>query len=219
MGLCPRPAYIFGIGKLMEISPLFALLLVIWYVYFENNYMSKKIFFLLIIPVVLLAAGCANDRHQSTSNNPQPTAQPLQGTFTNTKFGYSIKYPAGFQVQTFASTEAGYDLPSSPAKSDSNPVSVNKEGSRSNVTITAYANSSPLSEQSIKSGYAIEPEDITKVQLSGMQGYKVTFPPDSKIPYISYFLQNPKDGVRYEVKVTTNDPLSDQIFNSFELTN
>ncbi len=184
--------------------------------------MSNKSVFLLIPIISLLAASCSQKPSTSipSQNNntvSEPTQNQLQETYTNNKYGYEINYPSGYQAQTFQTTDAGYDLPKTPATSDSDTVVINKEGLVTSVTVSARQSQTLPSEASIKSGFAVQPESMTSIQMSGMTGYKIVFPASANIPYIEYYLQNSQKAMRYEIKVVANDELSNIIFQSFRL--
>lgn len=178
--------------------------------------MVKKLLFLFFF-VGLLAVGCNKVNPANNSTNPtSPSSNPantLQEVYVNTEYGYSFKYPTGYTLQS--SSEVGYPAPVTPNSAE---VSLGKEGSKSGIGINTYTDfASPLSEQYITKKYSEEPENISKVVISDIPAFKVTFSDSSTIPFDAYLFQKSEQTV-FEIKVPKNDKLSQEILNSFQFT-
>ncbi len=165
--------------------------------------MIKKILFFTFF-LGLLGAGC---------NKTEPINNSRE-TYTNTKYGYKVEYPSGYVVDTFKTTDAGEDLPTTPAQADSNPVTISKNGSKNWISINVYMGALPLTDENVGKGFATNPT-VTKIQVANLPGYKLTFP---DTPYELYFVQK-FNGPRIGIKIPVNNSLSEDMLKSFSFTN
>lgn len=192
--------------------------------------MNFKIVLPSILAVVLLASGCSNAQHtnnpvSSGATSPTKTTSPssipsiaLNQIYTNTKYSYSFKYPEDYQLGTF---DEEASLPTA-VSNDSGQVYVFKKKSADYiVTISADVHFFPsFSVQGIENdlGTMTKNTIITPTEIFGLKGYKLTSNGNDKsIKSDSYFIQN-KSGIIFMLIIFKDNPIAQQIFNSFKFT-
>lgn len=156
----------------------------------------------LIIPLVaiaLMAAGCgaANTNTNNTadqSNEDQviniKSSEDTSAwqTYTNTKYGYTIKYPAGLSL--VGADDVGSEAPITP---ESYRATVSDQSSGNSLVGISAGQSIDFTEEGIKKSYTSElnPLDqirLAKVSISGLDGYQL-FAPVTNEDYNHYYIK------------------------------
>jgi hypothetical protein len=184
--------------------------------------MNLKSVFFITLAFGLLASACNKTTVPATNNDSAtatttPPSVILSQTYTNTKYGYSFEYPAGYKLDS--SGEAGF---SAPATNDSSSINAYNNNHDFQMTVNADISLSPnFSQKGIENHFsATAPKDIivTPINMFGANGYKVTFSSNVKgVISDFYFIQKP-NGPIFQMIVAKSNPISLQIFGSFKFT-
>ncbi len=189
--------------------------------------MEKKNVIIFIVSFVILAlAGLgflawrsAQPAPVLVQPQPTPTSQIPKDwkTYTNTKYHYSFRYPAGYYIYQWSGGE-GYPI---QITDDAVAVAVSQKKDTDSIFNIDAATLKDINDiDSIKSqSGATDPKNINliKTTIAGQQGYSVEFKQNGEWKFFGlYYVKNLYDNT-FAINDSPN-PIAHQIFSSLKFT-